>query len=342
MQYIVHLFRQADLVLCNMFITSKRTYKWPWFQTNTKTYSVAGNVEIGFAGYPTNIVDKATYATEISSVSNDSALVIARFSFASCGNTENGIAIGGYTMTASYYNTAEKTAYNTDITSLNPSADLPVPRIDIMALGDSIKMYSYGGSSIDNAIDCNEAYTTVYATNVTSAKTSANLPNDRAWGATLNSVFAGMYMGGFSSANTGSFIKSSTSYKMPFTTETTSTVASLALITATAQNRGLNAELNKNGYIASDNGVEDWMKVNYQTDVVSSLASTQFPVPTAENRPFQYSGHSNRTTGYTMGGYSVMDQRLTAAYKMPFATETVSSVPTMNKSVAASLVGGYG
>lgn len=339
MQFIVLQFHQVDLVLCNMFITSKRLYKQVWFQTNTKTYSAGGNVEIGFSGFPTNIVDKATYATEITSVSNDSALVTARFSFASCGNTENGIVIGGYTMTASLNNTAEKTAYSTDITSLNPSADLPVQRIDIMALGNATNMYSYGGSSTENAIDCNEAYTTVYATNVTSAKTSANLPNDRAWGATLNSVFAGMYLGGFASS---SLVKSSTSYKMPFTTETTSTVASLALITATAQNRGLNADLNKNGYITSDNGVEDWMKVNYQTDVVSSLASTQFPVATAENRPFQYSGHSNRTTGYTMGGYSVMDQRLTAAYKMPFATETVSSVPTMNKSVAASLVGGYG
>ena len=347
MLFIAHLFHHLDQH--NMFIASKRTYSLPWYQTNTKTYSAGGN-----SGYNTDLVDRALYNSETSAQLASAKLTQTKTYFASFGSNTKGYCIGGM-ATISYVPTdkTDQITYNTDTTIAKASANVPVATSDFRGTGNSIAMYCYGGSTGENTYDVTTAYKTPFSNDTTSTQTSANISTARGQGTILSSQAAALYFGGY--RNTPSpFTLQTTADKMPFATETTAVNSSLTLpyTLAAGGNGNMTAELSKCGYLPS--GAPDpnpptiyWMKVNYQTDSVSTT-SANFPTVSTGNGPRRvtsYSSHSSRTTGYTMGGYlnrTDITAQTTRAYKMPFSSETVSAITSMNKTTIASGCGGLG
>lgn len=336
-----------------MFIAQKRRYSLPWYQTNTKTYS-AGGIPFYASEHP-GYVDRAFYNSETTSLVTSANLSQLKQYFASFGSNTKGYCIGGMATMAYVPTTvADKITYSNDTTTAQPSADLASGTGDIKGTGNTIAMYSYGGSSDQTTYDKTTAYKTVFTNDTTSTQTSANLSTARGDGTVLSSISAAYYFGGY--RNTPSnFTRQTISDKMPFTTETTSVNSSLTLPYALAAggNGSMTADLGTCGYLPSGTPGDSttptiyWMKANYQTDSVSTT-SANFPTistSTGPKRTTTYSSHSSRSTGYTMGGY--VDRvdftaQTTRAYKMPFSLETVSAITSMNKTYAQSGNGGLG
>lgn len=349
MLFTAHLFHHLDQH--NMFIASKRTYSLPWYQTDTKTYSAGGS-----AGYLTNVVDRSFYDSETTSQVGSAALTISKQYFSSFGSKTKGYFIAGMTEADGPYaptRRSDRITYSNDTTGAVSSVQ-PVSAVgDIRGTGNNISMYSYGGSSGENTYDRTTAYKTTFSNDNTSTQTSANLSTARGLGTVLSSIAAAYYFGGYKNTPVN-FTLQTTADKMPFATDTTAANGSLTLPYALAAggSGNMTAELSKCGYLPS--GAPDpgqptiyWMKVNYQTDSISTT-SANFPTVSTGNGPRRvtsYSSHSSRSTGYTMGGYlnrTDITPQTTRAYKMPFSSETVSAVTSMNKSVISSGCGGLG
>jgi hypothetical protein len=350
MLFIAHLFHHLDQH--NMFIAQKRTYSLPWYQTNTKTYSAGGTPF--YVDEPPSRVDRAFYDSETTSLVTSANLTQRKTYFSCFGSNTKGYCIGGMTS-LSYIPSlnADKITYSNDTTTAQASANLPEATSDHRGTGNSLAMYSYGGSSGETTYDKTTAYKTTFSNDTTSTQTSANLSTARGQGTVLSTQTSALYFGGYKNTPV-SFSLQTTADKMPFTTDTTSANGSLTLPYALAAggNGSMTAELSKCGYLPS--GAPDpgqptiyWMKVNYQTDSVSTT-SANFPTistSTGARRVTSYSSHSSRTTGYTMGGYVNrvdFQPETTRAYKMPFSTEAVSAVTAMNKTYASTGCGGLG
>lgn len=293
-----------------------------WYGTDTKGFSVGGSNTV--------VADKATFSSETTAAQTSANLSAATSQISSGGNDTQAYFVGGTNTSDTTVAFGNKITYSNDTTAANTSVQPPVARSDMKAAVYTTAIYSYGGNNPTNSNDKTEAYKTPFSTDTTAAQTSANLSTGRGAGSTLSSDVAAMYFGGLRMVPSA-WTKQTLADKMPFATETTANNTSLALpIARSGANYGsLNAVLNTNGYISGEGAATTWTKVTFTTDTSSTMGSGY-----AAGFTGGAAGMTSRTTAYTLGGYT--NTQVNTSYKMPFSTESVTTISAMNKSIAKS------
>lgn len=316
-----------------MFRTQKRSYRRVyWYQTAVKSFSIGGSP---FSR--ATVADKATFATEITVAVTSANLPSGRAQQSSGGGNYWGYMLGGTDSSDTSQTNAYKITYSTDTTANNTSAALSVARSGILGAVNFTELYSYGGSLAANSNDKTESFKTTFSTDVTTI-VSSDLTTGRASGATVSSLVAAIYLGGYRNTPS-SFTAQTIVDKMLFSTGVTSNNTSLALPFAKASpNYGsINGPMGICGYIAATPVQIKWSKVNYSTDTTSTLSAEYAELLGAG------SGHNSLDNGYTLGGYSqTLGTQVTTAYKLSFSTETLVIQSSMSKTSANGQVAGVG
>lgn len=295
-----------------------------WYGTDTKGFSIGG------ASGPVATADKATFSSETTAAQTSANLTEGRAEQSSGGNDTQAYYIAGYNSTGNAQSSANKLTYSNDTNASNASAAFPATRTGANTAVYTTAIYSYGGSLNANDNSQTSAYKTTYSNDTSAAQSSANLATGRGIGATLSSDSAAMYLGGYR-MTPSNFTRQTIVDKMPFSTETSANNTSLALPIARAASSygSINGPLDTKGFVSGDGGATSWTKVTYSTDTSATMGTGYAAGFTGGS-----AGMSSKTTAYTLGGYTTT--QVVTAYKMPFSSETVSTITAMNKSVAKS------
>jgi len=316
--------------------------------SNTAAYFGLGSAPGGVS----TIVNKLTYLTEaMVAVPGASFPTPGRYDPAAVTSFTNGYFGGGFSPGPTIHSKIEKLNYASETSSSMPATKLVTGRYHLGSAGNTTQGYFVQGITPS---DYSNIEKLIYSTDTISQAISA-ATNIRSYIAGTSTESAGYFGGGSGNTGTVSFIS-----KLSFSVDTWSqTPANLNTARYNVESVG-NTKIN--GYFMGGwQYVTTTERISYASETVAAVPSgslisgtndgataslldygrpyAKAPTPTLD---VSYTQITTPFTGYTAGGGGPAGGRTSNYYKLLYATETGSFLPSTNLTSARSnYLGGY-
>lgn len=277
----------------------------------------------------TNIIERLTYATE-TTTGMSATLSSSRGEMGSSGvgTSTKGFFAGGYVSGIGNVTTADRLTYGTEVLAVVSGANLSLARYVPAAAGNALKGFCAGGYT-NTATNTDVADRITHSTETTVAVTGANLSLARRNLAAIGNVTKGFFAGGFTTTGT------TTTDRTTYSTETTAAVS------------GANLSVARNGLCAVGTFARGYFlygltgrgdRTTYSTETTAAVSGMNLSYLLLGSAS---TGSSSR--GFVAGGTAVSSTTpTTRAFRISYATEIVTAIPSANLLTARYYASGVG